>query len=339
MGNVQPLSRTRKVRGRSDEANEESFESAAANPGFRVSVPDLDGYANFEDLSLSEEKEKLEKTPLLIASSPPRLERPVDLESTSKVDEPRTEHVPQEEKLDLDEDEKKLTSSASELRQIGSGPFRRFKYSSLIPYDDDLKRREFKQWVRARVQTSGKNGFRISFEKRASDRIGVVFTPLNAWASDADSNMKALCSAVAQAESCMNRPAIAQSKPFDSRLTILAKKLVLDGVEYVFLINVPQGSKLVVAMKEITYKILSQIYHNCQMYIARDAVAYGFEFLANRPGFAELDSRKINNVILRAIMCEVTELQDQEYDVHRLADDGPMLEKLTGNVIESVSSA
>jgi hypothetical protein len=149
MGNVQPLSRTRKVRDRSDEANAESFESAAANAGFRVSVPDLDGYASFEDLSLSEEKEKLERTPLLIASSPPRLERPVDLESTSKVDEPRTEHVPQEEKLDLDEDEKKLTSSASELRQIGSGPFRRFKYSSLIPYDDDLKRREFKQWVRA----------------------------------------------------------------------------------------------------------------------------------------------------------------------------------------------
>jgi hypothetical protein len=277
------------------------------------------------------------RKPLLVQSSPPDLQASsyVELEPFSrKVQEP---HLAEEEKLDLYEDRKKPKAPASPLRQIGSGPFRRFEYSSGVAYDDERARREFKLWIRARVSN---DSFKISFKReKTSRRIAITFTPLNAFASDAKSDLKSLSRSIAQAESFMASPLIAQTKPFDDRQTILAKKAVIGKSEFVFLINIPQTSKLVSAMIEINRRILGSMYCFCQVVIDKNLPAYYFNLDGERPEFAEYDSGKVKNEILSAIMSEVTDLQNQGYDVHRLVDDGPMLEKIAESVRESVSTA
>jgi hypothetical protein len=291
-------------------------------------------WVDFEEpLHRDEEARK----PLLVQSSPPDLQASsyVELELFSRKDQ--EPHLAEEEKLDLYEDRKKPKSPASLLRQIGSGPFRRFEYSSGAPYDDELARREFKQWIRARVDS---DRFKISFRReKTSHRVAITFTPLNALVSDAKSDLKSLNRSIAQAESFMTLPVVARSTPFDDRQSILAKKPVIGKREFVFLINVPQNSKLVSAMIEITRRILGCMYYFCQAAVDKNRPAYYFELEGQKPEFAECNSGVIKDAILRSIMSEVTDLQNQDYDVHRLADDGPMLEKIAESVRAGVSSA
>jgi len=281
------------------------------------------------------------RKPLLVQSSPPDLQASshvdLDPQSTERFLEAKGPELPEEEKLDLHEDEKKPKAPASPLRQIGSGPFRRFEYSSGVAYDDERARREFKLWIRARVRN---DSFKISFKReKISRRVAITFTPLNAFASDAKSDLKSLSRSLAQAERFMTLPVTARSGPFDDRQSILAKKPMIGKKEFVFLINVPQESKLVSAMIDITRRILGCIYCFCQSAIDRNLPAYYFDLEGKRPEFAEWNSGQIKDAILSAIMSEVTDLQNQGYDVHRLADDWPMLEKIAESVREGVSIA
>jgi hypothetical protein len=295
---------------------------------------------------LQKPKKEPEK-PRMIRSSPPdlpssskkRRSSDVSSEPSKRKDEHLAQHLAPDDKLDIDEAEQTAGSSASSLRQIGSGPFRQFEYSSSVPYDDALKRREFKQWIRAYVPSSGNSGFRVSFKKEMSDHIGITFTPINAFASNAKSNVKLLSKAVAKAESFMALPVVAQAKPFDPSQGILAKRLVTEE-EFILLTNVPKNSTLVEAMIKITGSIVNRIFWKCDLTMASDdspayAVKVGSSRNRDSSGY---NPGEIKDEILRAILKEVEALQNQGYDVYRLADDALMVKAITDNVRQHIAT-
>ncbi len=339
MGNVGSVNKSAQPRRRSDPPPQEP-ETPETNSGVGNDIHALNGHSriDFEEY-LSGEEKKIAK-PLSSQSSPPRHQQSGE-ESIVLLDddEPPIDRTPPKEMIDPLE-EKEPASSNVEVRAVRTGPFTTFCYSSNIPYDDVPKRRELKQWIRWQLSEQAGKSFTVVFRRGVDDRIGIEFTPLNRFASDAPTRTKLLRNIIENVERRIAKPALAQTTPVNSMDAIFAKTHNLRNVRFVVLSNVPRGSSLWFAMVRLTQSIMMSIYDDPKSLHIKKINGYSLAMRGYKlPRFRKVLHRTIDTATLTAIMKELTKLQDQGYSIHNnLANDNEMLQRILDNVIEDLSS-
>ncbi len=91
-------------------------------------------------------------------------------------------------------------------------------------------------------------------------------------------------------------------------------------------------------MIAITRRVLQVLYDDCPPLRASWFPAYSFDLRGNaRPGFEKLDARQLDKKIVRLIMTEITDLQNEGYDICKLYRDLPLLDQIAANVKDDLA--
>jgi hypothetical protein len=289
----------------SDREREVQFRSAANKAGVKISVPDPGPHFDFEAYSLSEEKRPEEqiKTPLLVASSPPRLKP----DRNVKLDEQSSEDLPPEKEEDC------VTQP-----EIKTSEYNSFEYLSRVPSD---KRQEYELWLRSELTKRCLDGYHDLRFKTVDGNVRVHFSRRFTGGAVA-LNTTHLEEAIRRAEQMVMLLPIAETDCLDPHDRIIVKRSTDAGKQYIELINVPRKSPLANVLRRIVLHFVSRMFDGkCESFRLTRKGLHAFRVAASgkkRPEFSKIDLKDYEDAILKVTMVNLDRLKAKGYDIHRL---------------------
>ena len=243
------------------------------------------------------------------------------------------------EKVDLFADEN-LALDGPKFRTVGAGPFKSFRCSSDVPYDDAAKRGELKLWILEKLsQNDVWHRYTLKYKREPGGGVGIKFSPLGSGALKED-EIQRLKQWVVQAEQNVMTPVIAKSNPKQSEKSIFASWVIFNNKPYMKIHNIPRNSRLPKLMAQITYAIHKEVYKNCRGHVFRFGRAFFLYRITPSGEFKlkNINSQKFETALLDSLMNHLTKLQDQGYDIHKRSIEQKIFEELLGAVKNDLSS-